>query len=266
MELLPPILEERAVDIVINVRVSLAQSLCSLVPYLGKETATKILVPLIQQLCKDEHHEVRNFIIENIDSIGEALGPAGVNNILLPAMLELSKDVKWRVRMAVIDKMTLLAKHVGVKTFEKRLQPVLLVALSDHVCAIRDKACEQVGGLVKLFGGKWAEEKLFPSAFSLYDRTKNYLHRMTCLQIIRQVAPCAGADVIERSLLPIVLNSATDDVPNVRIAGARVMGDLVPFLDKALTISKIKPVLQKLVRDPDPDVCYYASQSLRNLP
>ena len=75
LEQLPTVLEERAVDTVINVRgqrwqrcmrhsalcsfrppslcaVSLAQSLCSLVPHLGKETSSKILVPLIQQLCK----------------------------------------------------------------------------------------------------------------------------------------------------------------------------------------------------------------------
>ena len=97
MELLPPILEERAVDIVINVRgsrrscsrpritrslipcrfacaVSLAQSLCSLVPYLGKETATKILVPLIQQLCKVG--ELRFALRHRSDVLARSVGRA----------------------------------------------------------------------------------------------------------------------------------------------------------------------------------------------
>ena len=42
----------------------------------------------------------------------------------------------------------------------------------------------QIGLLVKEFGGAWATEKLFPSAFTIYDKSANYLHRMACLQIV----------------------------------------------------------------------------------
>jgi serine/threonine-protein phosphatase 2A regulatory subunit A len=82
------------------------------------------------------------------------------------------------------------------------------------VFAIREKACEQIGGLVRQFGGKWAAEKFFPSAFAIYDKNTNYLHRMTCLLVIHHVASSCGAEVVERSLLPLVLMAAVDDVAN----------------------------------------------------
>ena len=134
------------------------------------------------------------------------LGPTNVVGVLLPPVLELAKDPKWRVRQNIISKSALLAKHLGVKAFEKKLQSVIIAALSDHVYSIREQCCEQVtsavhayfvcfvcfyalllqvGEIVKLFGGKWATEKLFPSAFSIYDKTTNYLNRMTCLLLVQ---------------------------------------------------------------------------------
>jgi len=124
--------------------------------------------------------------------------------MLLPPVLELAKDPKWRVRQNIIGKSALLARHLGVKVFEKKFQSVIISALSDHVYSIREKCCEQVlaqahtrsplltiaffsqvGEIVSQFGGKWATEKLFPSAFAIYDKTTNYLNRMTCLLMVQ---------------------------------------------------------------------------------
>jgi serine/threonine-protein phosphatase 2A regulatory subunit A len=266
LEHVAPILDALAVDPVVNVRVAFAQAICLLCPQFGKETAQKLLVPIIQQMCKDEHHEVRNYIIGNITDISDALGQAGIDKGILPALLDLSKDPKWRVRMAVVDKAALMAKHIGVKNFERKLQQVLITSLSDHVYAIREKACEQIGQLVKLFGGKWAAEKFLASCFSIYDKTTNYLHRMTCLLVVRHVAPHCGSEVCEKNLLALVLNAAVDDVPNVRIAGSKALGDLALYLDKNLVASKVKPVLQKLVKDQDPDVQFFSGIALKNCP
>jgi hypothetical protein len=171
------------------------------------------------------------------------------------------------------------------------------------------------------FGGRWAAEKFFTPAFAIYDKTTNYLHRMTCLQIImvmtpapprptyhlllctalrvsrmntfpdlengdlqnlaleflrrthlctactasdastrhslpsspvlfllalQNCAPKCPADVIEKSLLPLVIMAATDDVANVRIACAKAMSIVIPKLDKKEVESKLKPLLLKL--------------------
>jgi serine/threonine-protein phosphatase 2A regulatory subunit A len=266
LEHVAPCLDALAVDPVVSVRVAFAQAICLLCPQFGKETGPKLLVPIIQQMAKDESHEVRNYIIGNITDISEALGQAGIEKGILPSLLELSKDPKWRVRMAVVDKTAIMAKHLGVKNFERKLQQIVISSLSDHVFSIREKACEQIGHLVKLFGGKWASEKFLASCFAIYDKTTNYLHRMTCLLVVRHVSPHCGAEVCEKQLLPLVLQAAGDDVPNVRIAGSKALGDLALNIDKNLVAAKIKPVLQKLTKDQDPDVQFFSSLALKNCP
>jgi len=224
------------------------------------------LIPLIQQMTKDEFHQVRNNIISKMDVLTEALGATGITNTVLPNLLELAKDPKWRVRKTVVDKMALLGKCLGVKTFEKKLQPVVISALSDHVFAIRERACAQIGLIVEEFGGKWAAEKFFSSAFAIYDKTTNYLHRMTCLLVIHNCATKCDRETIEKNLLPLAITSCTDDVANVRLAACKTMAALIPMIDKSTVKSKIEPLLQKLSKDSDGDVLYFSGVALRLIP
>jgi len=207
---------------------------------------------------------VRGNVVEGVDQISELdqVGGGAIIQSILPALLELSKDPKWRVRQAVVDKSTLLAKCIGVKNFDKKLQGIVIGALSDHVFSIRERACIQIGEIVKEYGAKWAAEKFFKDAFKIYDKNTNYLHRMTCLAVISASAPHCNSDIIDKNLLPFVLLACEDDVPNVRIAGAKTMGDLLTNLDKSIAAAKSKPVLTKMLKDTDVDVCFFSSQSL----
>jgi serine/threonine-protein phosphatase 2A regulatory subunit A len=265
LEYIVPCLDALAVDTVQNVRVNFSRCLVGLSPALGKDTAGKILVPLLQQLTKDEYYEVRNHIISRLDVLTDAIGAAGIVASVLPTLIDLAKDPKWRVRMGVIEKCALLAQVLGVKTFEKRLQPVIIGALSDHVFAIREIACQQIGLIVKEYTGKWAMEKLFPSAFAIYDKTTNYLHRMTCLLVIQQCAEPGGPEAIEKSLLPIVLQACTDDVPNVRIAAAKTLIELIPRMEKKVAQTKLQPLLQKMATDTDLDVLYFSQCAMQKI-
>lgn len=265
LEFIVPCLDALAVDSVQNVRVNFSRGLVALSPALGKDNAAKVLVPLLQQLTKDEYYEVRNNIISRLDVLTEAIGAAGIVASVLPTLIELAKDPKWRVRMGVIDKCALLAAVLGVKTFEKRLQSVIVSALSDHVFAIREVACQQIGLIVKEYGGKWAMDKLFPSAFAIYDKTTNYLHRMTCLLVIQQCAEAAGAEAIDKSLLPIVLQACTDDVANVKIAASKTLLELIPRMDKKVAQTRIQPLLQKMATDTDLDVLFFSQCALHKI-
>jgi len=266
LEHIAPPLEQLAVDLVQNVRVAFSSSLVELCPAFGKDTAQKLLVPLMQQLCKDDFHQVRNNIISKMDILAESLGAAGLTAGLLPQLLELAKDPKWRVRKTVVDRLGLLAKVLGVKTFEKKLQPVLIASLSDHVYAIRERACVQIGAIVDEFGGKWAAEKFFSSAFAIYDKTTNYLHRMTCLLIIQNCASSCNTELIDKHLLGLVITAGSDDVANVRVAASKTLAALIPKLDRSIVDSKVKPLLQKLTKDSDGDVSYFAGVALKICP
>jgi len=223
------------------------------------------LTPIILQLCKDEAAEVRDNVVVNIDLVAEAVGPVGLQNSVLPALLELCKDLKWRVRMAVISKTAMLASRVGVKVHEKRLQVALVAAMSDHVFAIRERACQQSGEIVGLFGDKWAAETFFPAAFAIYDKTTNYLHRMTCLMLINYCAPSCSPELIQSLFVPLVLQAATDDVANVRLMGAKSMKPLLKVVDAA-NAAKMKAALEKMSKDADGDAAFFAAESLRSVP
>lgn len=264
MEHVVPCLEALAVDHVQSVRVAFSKSVVKLANPLGKEAAAKTLTPLILQMCKDEAYEVRNHVIDNVDLIADAIGSQGLATSLLPALLELAKDPKWRVRMAVISKASLLARHLGVKTFEKKLQIVMVNSLSDHVYAIREKSCAQIGEIVAEYGGKWAAERFFPAAFAIYDKTTNYLHRMTCLLVISACASSCPADVIEKHLVPVVLQACTDDVPNVRLMAAKTIKELIPKADDT-SLAKIKPALERLTKDSDGDAAFFSTVALKLL-
>jgi len=230
-----------------------------------KEQALKIVIPILKQLTKDDSYEVRSSVLQDIEKLADFIDSTSLVSVV-PILTELAKDAKWRVRAAVVDKTAVLAKHLGNKKFEKQLQGILISSLSDHVYAIRERACLQAGQIVQIFGGKWAVEKLFPAVVTLYDKTANYLHRMTFLQLASQVgaqSACTG-DIIEKHLLPLVLTASSDEVANVRIAAGRTLQILIPKLDPKLTTAKIHPVLKKLVMaDPDGDVVYFSSIALR---
>lgn len=257
-----PCLEALSTDAVGAVRVQFAKSFVRLAEPLGKEMAAKILTPLVLQLCKDETAEVRNYVVSNVDLIADAVGPAGLQNSVLPALLELCKDSKWRVRLAVVGKCAMLAKHLGVKVFEKKLQPVIVTALSDHVYSIREKCCQQIGEIVALFGKKWAAEKFFPVTFAIYDKTTNYLHRMTCLLVVQACAQACAPDVTEANLFPLIVQACTDDVPNVRLMAAKTCKVVLKYLEPA-TIAKIKPALEKMTKDTDDDVAFFSCDALK---
>lgn len=269
-----PTLDALAADPKENVRIAFSQSLVHLCipfgnnPPFAKDTAQKLLVPIIQQLAKDEHPNVRNNIINDLEILSKAIGPTGLVNGLLPSLIELSKDPKWRVRYAIVSKSSMLAHDLGVKIFEKKLQNLVTGSLTDHVYAIREECCEQIGHIVKQYGGKWAAEKFFPTAFAIYDKTANYLHRMTCLSLITKVVTIGniGNDIIAKHLIPLIQNAVDDDVANVRIAAAKTMSTLISsgMLDKTVIEAKVIPGLQKLSTDTDIDVVFFAKQALSN--
>jgi serine/threonine-protein phosphatase 2A regulatory subunit A len=196
-------------------------------------------------------------------SIAQGFGVPVLTGTLLPTLLRLGADSKWRVRRSVINQMSVLVKNLPVKAFEKKLQDILIEAFSDHVFSIRQAACEQIGKIVAVYGGKWAADKFFPAAFAIYDKTTNYIHRMTCLLVIEHCAPQCAADIIQKHLLPLVLGSCVDEVPNVRMGASKTLIAMIPRLPSTIIKTKIAPLLRKMVKDVDSDVSYFAGQALK---
>jgi len=193
------LLDSLTTDSTQNVKVAYSKAITGLCPVLGKELSVKLIVPLLAALSKDEYYEVRHYIFSRLYLLAEYLGAANLSSHILPIVVELSKDSKWRVRYNIIDQSALLARHLGQAQFNKRILPVLIAALSDHVYAIRQLSCRQLGVIVKMkeYGGKWAVDKMLSSALVLYDKTTNYLHRMTCLLLIEECIKERGMEHLD---------------------------------------------------------------------
>lgn len=67
---------------------------------------------------------------------------------------------------------------------------------------------------------------------------------------------------IAASIVPILLKSCKDPVPNVRFCVAKLVKKLLSKMDPGTVASKVKPALSDLSSDADKDVQYYAKQAL----
>lgn len=134
--------------------------------------------------------------------------------------------------------------------------------LGDCVYSIREAATNNLKKLTEVFGVEWATNTIIPKVLSLYTHP-NYLYRMTTLFAISVLAQVVGMDVINSSMLPLVLRMAQDKVPNVRFNVAKTLGQLVGLLDATAVATRIKPCLTKMTDDIDRDVKLYAAQALQ---
>lgn len=66
--------------------------------------------------------------------------------------------------------------------------------------------------------------------------------------------PSAGAQVAVQALLPTALAAARDRVPNIRFNIAKLLQSLAPLLDAQVIAAQVRPCLDELAGDADPDV------------
>ena len=200
---------------------------------------------------------------------------------LLPAVVELARDRMWRVRLAIIEHMPLLAKQLGPDGFNQGhnennlaklsiewlsdevneckpyLAKVSVVSLLSQVNAIREAACTNLKNLAAVFGEDWAKSFLMPEIQTM-RKSQNYLQRLTTLRIIKILADTLSTTEVEESLLPVVLQMCDDSVPNVRFNVSKTLGVLVKHCSPDKVATQVKPQLQQMTEDQDPDVKYFS--------
>jgi len=136
--------------------------------------------------------------------------------------------------------------------------------LGDSVYSIRDAAINNLRKLTEVFGIEWAQQNIIPKVLALYTHP-NYLYRMTTLFAISGMAPVVGSDVINHSMLPLVIRMSQDSVPNIRFNVAKTLQTLLAHVDGSVAQTQIKTCLTQLYEDGDRDVKFYANQALNAL-
>lgn len=211
-------------------------------------------------------YQVRLNIISNLEAINAVVSVELLSQSLLPAIVDLAEDGKWRVRLAIIELIPVLAKQLGKEYFGEKLSALCLGWLDDTVYSIRRAATENLLSLTGLFGEGWAAEYAIPRIERMCGY-KNYLRRTTALYALQVIIRSLSAKIIEKSILPLVLQLTTDPVPNIRFVAAKSLQLIaVRLADRscgqasARTSEDISTSLAKLLVDSDRDVKFYATE------
>jgi len=133
--------------------------------------------------------------------------------------------------------------------------------LGDPVYSVREAATQNHRKLIEVFGLDWALNNIIPKVLNLHSHP-NYLFRLTTLFSIQSFAPIVGAQVLQETVLPLVLGLAHDPVPNVRFNVSRTLRVIIQNIDQKVGEARIRPVLLELQRDNDSDVQFFTQQAL----
>eukprot|EP00698_Gefionella_okellyi_P022941 TRINITY_DN7702_c0_g1_i1.p1 TRINITY_DN7702_c0_g1~~TRINITY_DN7702_c0_g1_i1.p1 ORF type:complete len:580 (+),score=173.37 TRINITY_DN7702_c0_g1_i1:126-1865(+) len=257
-----PCVRDLVVDPSQHVRAMLASNIMGLAAVIGKQHTIDYLVPLLLQLLRDEDSQVRLNIIKNLESVSKVIGTELLSRNLLPAIVELAEDKQWRVRLAIIEHIPQLAAQLGVQFFDEKLSALCMTWLGDQVFTIRDAATNNLRKLTEVFGNSWCQGHILPRIDDLKTHP-NYLHRLTSLFAAGVLTPVLPQEVVQSTLLPLILRLANDPVPNIRFNVAKTLKVVIARVDALITARQIKPVLQTMSGDSDRDVSYYAVQALQ---
>lgn len=265
-----PIVEQLVTDSAQHVRSALASNIMGLAPVLGTEVTLKHVVDVVLALLKDDCPEVRLNVIARLDKVSFIMSIDKLSRELLPAIVDLAEDKNWRVRLAIIERIALLGKQLGKKFFEEngKLGELCIRWLGDCVFSIREAAVMNLKNLTEVFGVEWAKGHIVKQVLEMYDKSTNYLLRMTALHAIGVLSQVVGVDIVEETFLPIVTDRASrDPVPNVRFCCAKTLNAVIPFVTHDVREAKIRPCLMSLIdgNEKDTDVNYFAQQALIKL-
>ena len=136
--------------------------------------------------------------------------------------------------------------------------------MGDAVFSIRDAATTNLKKLVEIFGYDWAKDTVLPQVIDM-AHNENYLYRMTTLFTLSTMAVSLTPDIIKEKVLPTVIELVDDPIPNVRFNVAKSLEVLVPILKQNSTAeisTKVIEVLNKLSKDSDVDVRFFAEKAL----
>jgi serine/threonine-protein phosphatase 2A regulatory subunit A len=265
-----PALNELITDPSPYVRASFANRIDYIAPLLGKDLTLNLLMPILMQLLNDENSDVRLNVISNLEKVNHVVGIQVLAVSLLPAVVKLASAKQWRVRLAVVENIPILASQLGVSFFNDSFLDFTLGLLGDRVFSVREASIASLKKIMEHFGLTWSKDRALPKVLEL-SKHKNYLYRITLLFSINSFCTILDFDTLSRVILPVVSGLSQDAVPNVRFNVAKTLQNLDQILSKSASKYTVfyqdivRPTLEKLLRDSDPDVQYYANLAIQNI-
>ena len=221
--------EALAHDMQWKVRRTLASSIHELGVILGEEASSTDLIPVFNGFLKDLD-EVRQGLLKHLADFLRLLDPEHRREYLpkLSEFLKMDNDRNWRFRQELAEQLERLIPLFSPEEVSEHLSPIAMVLVYDKVAAVRDSVVNMLANIVRSFnqaGKADLSSTLLVLVVESLACGGLWVHRQTfatlCLRLHTfDALPPAEFSI---SMLPRLLEMASDPVPNVRLAVARTL-------------------------------------------
>ena len=179
-------------------------------------------MPIILEMHNDENLEVRIGISKTIGTYIKFQGIESIG-VLHTYLKTLFNDPKWRVRNQALETIVDIVNHFSnYETFAKYLESTYLLFLKDKVSLIRETGISKIKILIRNFKSDWVTKSLLPEILNLLNSKSNYIERTTGLYCLQAIAENSSVDYNKEKILPLILKSVKDPVPNIRFIVCKI--------------------------------------------
>ena len=256
-----------------KVRRSLACSLHEMAKILGSELAEADLVPVFEEMLGDTD-EVSIGVVNHLAAFMREIPPAArLDHLHVLARIATPKsDVtigNWRLRAAMTEQLGDLSKILPASANEEVTIPLTLRLLKDPASAVREACIAVVGSVLQNSSDGSSSAWRFGqigramSAIKLMATNQHWADRQAYVRICGAFVGVINDNVLVEELLPLMLMTVDDNVPNVRselaksLAKLRRRGIFAELPDVSAAVDALR-------NDPDQDVsrhCVIAERS-----
>jgi len=198
-------------------------------------------------------------VLEKLGVIAGQVGP--LLERITPQLVTLCSDENWRVRRQLNLEMPAVLKHMGQPYFQTHFLEHYVKSLKDSVSEVRNAMAFSLCQMVQVTDSNWVQDKVYPTVKSM--AAEEYFSRITMVSALKHLLDGGVSERFVNEIYALVIASASDTVPNVRLATAGVLHDICRRDTAAPIIGELRPVLKELKDDKDKDVRYTALEALK---
>lgn len=258
---LAPVAVQLIHDPMLNMRKLLADLCVDVAAKVGPEAVAMHLSDLVMKLMEDEDPLVRLRIVKKLPLIAEEA--PSLCTRLTECLKALFTSPNWRVRKELLISMPSIVKHMGQDYYIDHFLGPTLLLLKDGVDEVRTACAAAVPLITLVSNSAWSYEAMYPAIRQM--SSTDYLGRLSMISALEGLMKIESlSDKYHGEILSLLLHTAVDRVPNIRIRAAQALNSimLVSHVNSNATYrSQVMNVLADLQKDKDKDVKYFASKS-----
>lgn len=254
-----PIAGLLAADLTPSVRKALADMCVNVSASLGPDAVNTSCNDLVVKLLGDEDAAVRLRVLEKLGVIANKVGP--LLERITPQLVALYADENWRVRRQLNLEMPEIMKHMGQEYFQTHFLEHYVKSLKDSVSEVRNAMAFSLCAMMQVADSNWVQDKIYPTIKGM--TAEEYFSRITMVSAMKHLLDGGVSERFVNEIYALLISTASDTVPNVRLAAAGVIADICRRDSGASIIGELRPVLKELKDDKDKEVRYTATEALK---